>query len=133
MLRVPNSVYQPDRPAYAVRGPAGQPYAVAPVCRPRPRTTWLSGVQPELPPGASTKLRPCLCGQVFGDSEVHHRHPGGRLPSSRLEPGTNACTGRFFLGIPHPEETVGTGTFVVGPVQSPSAPLGFSVMRCPTQ
>ena len=44
-------------------------------------------------------------------------HPGGRFPSPALEPGTAACTGSFYFGIPHPEEAAGTEAFVFGPGQ----------------
>ena len=89
----------------------------APVRRPRLRTAWLPGVQPERSPGAAAELGPCLRRQVLRDSESHHRHPGGRFPSPALEPGTAACTGGFFIGIPHPEEVAGTEAFVFGPGQ----------------
>ena len=117
MLSIPHSIDQPDRPAHAGRGPAGQSCAIAPVRRPRLRTAWLPGVQPERSPGAAAELGPCLRGQVLRDSESHHRHPGGRFPSPALEPGTAACTGGFYFGIPHPEEVAGTEAFVFGPGQ----------------
>ena len=62
--------------------------AIAPVRRPRLRTAWLPGVQPERSPGAAAELGPCLRGQVLRDSESHHRHPGGRFPNAqRLSQG----------------------------------------------